>query len=281
MGPLARGTAQSRRVLYLLKIFTETFTISASDRSTVNRRSVLGALCAGSALPVIGYTTNRSGETVSLRYWMTERAAAYDGLEWRLRSLLHRCLGFDHWVLELSGGGIVDVGTENAADAVTDGSWPRALLSGVVRANEIDPAWDVNLLVTDGPLETSPSGYGTAHVAAVPGAGRLAALESVPTPERLEPVTESTFAAQLVLHEVGHALGLDHTDGRRYDRENRSIVTPMLSLYGWHRPELLDAACRPTDAGAVDDGLIRRLDFSYSACARRALRAYDGHHLSI
>lgn len=246
----------------------------------MNRRTALGALGTSLFFPLVGYSSARDGSSVAVRYWLTPDAARYDGISRRLRRLLRRGLAFDHWTIEVTAGGVVDIGTDSAAHAMRSGRWPGTVSAGFAGASAVDPVWDVNLLVTDGSLADSPSGYGVPHVAAVGGA---AALETVEPDELFDepvPVTDGTFAAQLVLHEAGHALGLSHEDGSRYERAGTSVVTPMLSLYGWRREHLLESACgRSHPTRVQSDDTARRLDLTFSECARRSLQAYDGDHL--
>lgn len=248
----------------------------------MNRRTVLGAVGTLVSLPAIGYTTRRDGTTVSVRFWRTPRAARYDGVERRLFELLTRSLDLPHWTLDVSSGGVVDVETDRAATAVTEGRWPRAILRGAAGVGEVDPVWDVNLLVTDGTLEVAPTGYGVPHAAAIGGASKLAQLEPIGSIDEPVPVSDGTFAAQVVLHEVGHALGLSHADGRHYTDGEASVVTPMLSAYGWQsggRSKL--GRCNAADDEVdVTDPTRRRLDLQFSSCARRKLREYDGQHVS-
>lgn len=247
----------------------------------MNRRTVIGAVGTFVSLPAIGYTTRRDGTTVSVRFWRTPRAARYDGVTTRVRELLNLALDLPHWSLEVSSGGVVDVGTERAAEAITQGRWPRAVLGGAAGVGSVEPVWDVNLLVTDGTFEVAPTGYGVAHVAAVGGARHLSRLEPLDSIEDPVPVTDGTFAAQVLLHEVGHALGLSHADGKRYREGGASVVTPMLSAYGW-QSGARDAlhGCQPVDESTEIAASSHRLDLEFSSCARRTLREYDGHHLS-
>lgn len=243
---------------------------------------MIGAAGTLVSLPTIGYTTRRDGTTVSVRFWRTPRAARYEGVEARLTELLTRSFDLPFWSLEVSSGGIADVGTDRAADAVTRGIWPRAVLGGATGVGSVEPVWDVNLLVTDGSLENAPTGYGVPHVAAVGGARELAQLEPVDAIDDPVPNTDGAFAAQVVIHEAGHALGLDHADGRRYADGEASVVTPMLSAYGWQSsPRREDSRCGAADGGPDDaESSTRLLDLQFSGCARRKLREYDGHHLS-
>lgn len=242
---------------------------------------MIGAIGTLLSLPAIGYTTGRDGTTVSIRFWRTPRAARYDGIEDRITELLTRALDFPHWTLEVSSGGVVDVGTDRAATAVTRGNWPSTVLGGAAGVGPVEPVWDVNLLVTDGSLEVAPTGYGVPHVAAVGGAHKLAGLNPVTSIDDPVPVTDATFAAQVVLHEVGHALGLSHADGRRYRDGEASVVTPMLSAYGWQSHDGAGIQhCHPAEEPTEIATSTRRLDLQFSSCARRKLREYDGQHIS-
>ncbi|AGB16135.1 hypothetical protein Halru_1527 [Halovivax ruber XH-70] len=246
----------------------------------MNRRTALGALGTAIFVPVVGYSSARDGSTVSVRFWLTPGAARYTGLEGCVRRLLRRGLAFDHWTVEVTAGGVVDIGTESAAETMRSGRWPGAVGAGIAGVRDVDPVWDVNLLVTDGSLADSPSGYGVPHVAAVGGASALTTVELDGSFDEPVPITDATFASQLVLHEVGHAFGLSHEDGSRYERSGSSVVTPMLSLYGWRREQLPESTCGgPVTSGPPAEGKDRQLDLTFSDCARRSLRTYDGNHL--
>jgi len=67
-----------------------------------------------------------------------------------IRSYLDETLSLEYWTLEASIGGTVSVSTEDAARLTRRGEWPVAVASGTLGGRNLEPASDVNLLVTDG-----------------------------------------------------------------------------------------------------------------------------------
>lgn len=248
-------------------------------RAALNRRTLLGGVGSVGSLAVIGYASRERGDRLRVRFWRSERAARYPSVPDRIRDLLTVALDLPYWSLEITDGGIVSIGTENPAEAIRRGRWPAALLTGAAGSGDAPPVPDVNLLVSDAPMDAAPTGYGAPHVAAVGGARRLADLDSVG--QRPVPVARETFAAQVLVHEVGHGLGLQHAHGEAYRRGDAVVVTPMLSAYAWD-PTYEDdrSQCgRAYPDGIADGSLDRQFTYRFSPCARRRLRRYDGHHL--
>lgn len=208
---------------------------------------------------------------IDARVWFTEAADAHDGVRPRVVGYLRRALEGLGGV-SLSVGGTVDVATENGYRVSASGEWPSKLATGAVDAVD-----DVNLLVTDGEMTTSPTGLGLPGIASVGGARHVA---RIPPASETDPVVDfSTRAlvAQIVVHECGHALGLRHADGAVVDRGDHVVVTPMISSYAWadepvreHRTVLGTNACGT--AYPEVDGKAGRLDLTFSSCARRRLR---------
>lgn len=158
-------------------------------------------------------------------------------------------------------------------------AWPRRVLEGVAGRGPVEPVADVNLLLTDGSVARTTAGYAYEHVATVPGARYLAEM---PPPNEVGGVVDyaaPAAVAQLVLHEVGHALGLHHRHGAVDVTETAVTASPMVSGYAWAHGEPRQG--RPSDRGCGDRWPVaaerrRRLSLSYAPCAVEALRAYRG-----
>ncbi|SFB94399.1 hypothetical protein SAMN05444422_103173 [Halobiforma haloterrestris] len=260
----------------------------------MNRRTFLGAVGSAASLGAFAYTRrDRSTvDTLAVRVWRSERAARYDGVRDRVREYLERFLDLPYWSLELSFGGTVAVAHEDGARVTTRGEWPLTLAGGLAGASDLEPAADVNLLVTDGGMVDAPTGYGLPHVASVGGARHLAALEpidelpatvpdaedenpDVPIDHPIVPLTTPTRTMQVLLHEVGHALGLDHDHGVVFRSGETVVATPMLSTYAFSSSYDGDrSACKT--AYPETTGRDRAITLSFSGCARRRLETYAG-----
>lgn len=246
----------------------------------MKRRAFLGTVGSTASLGTLAYATRGASDTLEVRIWLSERAATYDGVADLIRSYLDETLAFEYWTLEASIGGTVSVSTEDAARVTCRGEWPVAVASGTLGGRDLEPASDVNLLVTDGGMERAPTGYGLPHIASVGGARHLAALESfddVVTDDAraIAPNTTPVRTMQVLLHEIGHALGLNHEDGVAFVYDGALTATPMLSSYAWDPEYESDASpCGSAIPNATDRK--RTLSFDFSTCARRRLSNYDG-----
>ncbi|QLK27800.1 peptidase M10A and M12B matrixin and adamalysin [Natrinema zhouii] len=246
----------------------------------MKRRAFLGTIGSTASLGTLAYATRGASDTLEVRIWLSERAATYDGVADRIRAYLDETLALGYWTLETSIGGSVSVSTEAAARLTHRGEWPMALASGTLGGRDLEPASDVNLLVTDGGMERAPTGYGVPHIASVGGARHIAALESfddivVDDARSIVPNTTPARTMQVLLHEIGHALGLDHKDGVAFVHDGALVATPMLSSYAWDPTYERNASPCGTTIPASDDRK-QMLSFAFSSCARRRLANYDG-----
>ncbi|AGB38973.1 hypothetical protein [Natronococcus occultus] len=244
---------------------------------------------AGSAASVatvgtVGYVRREPTDRLEMRVWLSERATEYDGVTGRLREYLEALLTYEYWDLELSIGGTVSVSREDGARVTSEGEWPATLASGAVGIGDVDPVSDVNLLVTDGQMTTAPTGFALPQVASVGGARYLATLppfaelESVHdggAVHRIVPNERPIRTIQILLHEVGHALGLEHDHGIAFHSGDRVVATPMLSSYAWD-PDYDGDRTRCGTAYPPIGDRERALSLTFSTCSRRELEAYSG-----
>ncbi|ADB63848.1 hypothetical protein Htur_5217 (plasmid) [Haloterrigena turkmenica DSM 5511] len=244
----------------------------------------LGAVGSLTSVGTLAYTTREPVETLEIRVWLSRGAAAYDGVGERIREYLERICDLEYWTLECSVGGTVDVSTEDGARVTSSGEWPLMLAAGAVGAHAVTPVADVNLLVTDGQMRRTPTGYGLPHVASVGGARHVASLESfddllsrpAANAERgIVPKEPATRSMQVLVHEIGHALGLDHEHGISFRDGNAIVATPMLSSYAWNGDADVERSACGRSYPEPADG-PRKLSLAFSSCARRELAAYSG-----
>lgn len=249
-----------------------------SELTPVHRRTFVGSVGLVGSVAVIGYASRELGDTLEIRFWRTKRASGYPAVPTRVREYLRFALDLPCWSVDFSDGGVVPVATEDGGRVTTDGEWPATLLAGYVRRDDVEPASDVNLLVTDGRMDRAPTGYGVPHVASVGGARHIDDLRPIAEQPETVPITSPNFAAQVLIHEVGHALGLGHDHGVAFRRNDDVVATPMLSAYAWHQSREYDRSRCGTNYPDPDVGreLTKKLTYSFSNCARRALREYDG-----
>ncbi|RQH00393.1 peptidase M10A and M12B matrixin and adamalysin [Natrarchaeobius oligotrophus] len=251
----------------------------------MNRRYVLGAIGSLTSIGTLAYATRDPVEAIEVRVWLSDRAAEYDAVETRVLEYVNRLLDFEFWTVDASFGGVVSVSTEDGAVVSTSGEWPLAVTSGTIGSSDLDPATDVNLLVTDGQMKYAPTGYGFPHVASVGGARYLGSLEpfdelvgSGPdgaVKRRIVPLTSSTRTMQVLLHEVGHALGLHHDHGVAFRYGDAVVATPMISTYAFDPDYEVDRS-RCGTSYPDTSGRERKLSLAFSNCARRELSSYSG-----
>ncbi|MGQ3414311.1 peptidase M10A and M12B matrixin and adamalysin [Natrinema sp. LN54] len=246
----------------------------------MKRRVFLGTVGSMASLGTLAYATRGPDETLAVRIWFSERAATYDGIADRILEYLGEAFALEHWTLDVSIGGSVSVSTEDAARLTIRGEWPRAVAAGTLGRRDLEPVSDVNLLVTDGEMERAPTGYGIPHIASVGGARHIAALESFDElvdddARSIVPYATPTRSIQVLVHEIGHALGLEHEHGVAFRRDGAVIATPMLSSYAWDPSYDTDRPHCGTAIPSTDDRK-RKLSLAFSSCARRELAAYEG-----
>lgn len=240
----------------------------------MKRRTLLGSVGSIASLGTIGYTSRDAVDSIDVRFWLSDRAAAYDGVAERVTEYLSFAFDLEFWDVDVSYGGVVDVETENGYDVTSNGEWPAKLLGGYAR-REVEPVGDVNLLVTDGQMHTTPTGIGYPHVASVGGARHIASLPPIDPDSAVVPYSTPHRVMQVVVHEAGHALGLDHDHGVAYNRDGATVATPMLSAYAWS-PDYDGDRSSCGVAYADVHQANRKLSYSFSGCARRTLREYSG-----
>lgn len=243
----------------------------------MKRRAFLGTVGSLGSLGVLGYASRSPVETLEIRFWLSEQAGTYDGVADRIREYLELAFDLEFWTLEVSCGGTVPVSTEDGANVTVYGEWPSHVVSGFFDRGEITPAADVNLLVTDGQMRSAPTGYGIPHIASVGGARHIAKLEPVELDDRYDVVPYRTpeRVMQVIVHEAGHTLGLDHDHGVAFRKGDAVVASPMLSSYAWD-PEYEGDHSSCGTVYPETDHLGRKLTFSFSTCAQRQLEEYQG-----
>lgn len=131
----------------------------------VNRRLFLGSVGAVLSTGTLAYTTRQPPDTLEVRFWLSAQATEYRDVATQVQKYLEAVLAFEHWTLEVSHGGTVEVSTEDGGQVTRRGEWPAALVAGRLTRRERSAAPDVNLLVTDGQMRDAPTGYGFSNVA--------------------------------------------------------------------------------------------------------------------
>ena len=239
---------------------------------SVNRRRFLGAAGAILSAAVVGDRSLSARDPLRVRLFLTDRASDYDGLAARVQGYLGAALDEAHSETRIT---VVDrdvsLPSEEGQSSLSR-RWPLMVVRSAARRRDVKLTDGVNLLVTDGDPRNQPAGFARRHVAAATGARLIARMPPVAETDAVVPYTIRAAATQLVIHEVGHALGLAHAHGRATVTDGGVAASPMVGSYIWQgakaRRRYLGAASACGDPFTVPDaGAPRQLDLRYSACA--------------
>ena len=246
----------------------------------LNRRSFMLSAGALGSLGLTGRRVTAPEDRLHVKVWFSPGAARHEGLWARLSGHLERAFDGAHEDVALEFGGVVDTSSERAYDLVVGGEWPATLAAGAV-GGPAEPCDDVNLLVTDASMDAFPTGAGVPHVAAVGGAAAMADLPPVGDLPSVVERSREAYALQVLLHECGHALGLEHNHGSMRADDGALVVSPMVSGYPWETEEVREdqfdyekSACgcsyvRP-------EGRAPRLMLTFDECEREEIGSYRG-----
>lgn len=243
--------------------------------SGMNRRQYLAALGAG-AVPLAIRTGAAPRRPIEIKYWLSTQASRYS-INDTIAAYVDAALAPVFDPVRVTFGGAIQVETEHGYHVTRSGEWPMRVLAGYGHAGGIDPARDINLLVTDGPLRPDPPGVARHNIASVGGASRL---QQVPPPDEVpEPSVYDTgvYAIQSLLHELGHALGLDHDHGAITAMDDGTVASPMVGGYAWLSGNEHFTADRSAcgESYPEDRSGTRYLSLEYSPCAVEGLREYQ------
>ena len=247
----------------------------------LTRRSFFISVAALGSASMSGTTLSSPDAAVNVKIWFTEGAMEYDVWE-TLRGHVERAFDPTRERVYVEHGGVVDTSSEDAYGLVQSGEWPKMLAQGAV-GGPTEPCDDVNLLVTARSMNEFPTGAGIPHVAAVGGAKALADLPPVEDCPEVVGWSNAAYALQVLLHECGHALGLDHDDGFMEPAGDELVVSPMVSGYPWEtdavREQQFDAEEGTCGCEFVrPDGRDPRLMLVFSECERERIREYEGRY---
>lgn len=242
----------------------------------MHRRRVIASIAGLATLPAGRYATRSPRESVDIRYWLSPGAARY-GVQDRIREYVEAALrsAFD---VHLSFGGIAPVTQEHGYHVTRSGEWPRQVSPTHQRATGIESAPDGNLLVTDGEIRHGPTGLARGRVASIGGARYLQDLPPRDEIENPVPYGLPFFVMHVLLHEIGHVLGLEHEHGDIDAVNGGTVVTPMVSTYAWRDPrdQFAGDYCVCGTPYPQRRGGARLLSFEFSDCAHDAFAAPRG-----
>ena len=242
----------------------------------MNRRAFLGGVSAALGLGVAGRRATSRPDPVVVRVWFTDAAASHDALAERVEGYLGAALEavLDAVSVEVASSTVALAHEGGKASLGVD--WPVTVAEGLVGLAEVDPVGDVNLLVTDGDPRRQPAGYARPRVAAATGGAYIARMGPAAETPPVVPYSLPAAATQLLLHEVGHALGATHDHGSAWREGDALAASPMVGSYLW-APERVRERHLPDDGGCgapypIDDGgTERRLALRYADCAARVI----------
>lgn len=249
----------------------------------MNRRGFLKATAA-TFLGFGTHTVSRKPDELPVSIWFSEAASEYSTLPERVSEYIETALAGTDIPTDVT---VVDEPVSLPAESgarVLSRTWPRLVMQGRTGLGDLRPVDGVNLLVTDGDPRTTPSGYGYPGVAATTGAQYMDRMTPVDETPPVVPYSLPSVTTQLMLHEVGHAIGLDHEHGTVFhDGDGVATTTPMLSSYAWKNPEMWQepAEHRPVTGAprsCVSDELPEKprrwqVQLRYGDCATRIVHA--------
>lgn len=232
----------------------------------------------GAAL-TLGSTGRLRGQpkrSLSIKIWVTEGAASHSGCRTLAAAYLKRALRPTGHDLQISYGETPQ-SFSATGHVIGRTAWPKRVLEGFAGQSPINPVRDVNLLLTDGSVSGSTAGFAYVHIATVPGAKFLAEMQASESSETIYDYSAPAAVTQLLVHEVGHALGLDHDHGSVTVDESSVTASPMVSGYAWApertRHHHWDGRACGGSLESVGDRK-RRLSMRFSTCAEAAIRSY-------
>ncbi|RZV10849.1 hypothetical protein BDK88_2048 [Natrinema hispanicum] len=188
----------------------------------VNRRAFLGTVGSTVSLGTLAYTTRGASDTLEIRVWLSEQATTYDGVAERIREYLTATLSLEYWTLAVSTGGTVSVSSEDAARLTSRGEWPMAVATGALGGRELEPGLRTSTCWSrTGAWKRHPpaTAFHTSHRSverdiSLPSSRSKRLVDD--GPRSISPNTMPAHTMHVLLHEIGHALGLGHKHGTAF-----------------------------------------------------------------